>query len=344
MDGAKATRLVEFADQASRGLDALDARAWRDRIEAKYEDLTIAYNWLIDNGRADDAVRMAVALETYWMAAGRLAEGRAWLARGLAAARLSEASRANALHTVGMLEFWQGDDAASRLSHGQSRGIAKRIGEASMEALALAGLARLALRDGQLDEARSLCKGALRLTDESTYSRARSSALHVLSVAAQMRGDLEDAREKMTQRMELERSVGSLRLVAAECSNLSGVERQLGNLATARELALHALKIWMQQEDLWAIPYGLNQLAALAIESVQMVRGAILLAAAARMVDEQGAGWPPDEAPVFEASTTAARAALDEETFDTNWSRGATMTWREAAEYALEGGGEAGVQ
>lgn len=64
-----------------------------------------------------------------------------------------------------------------------------------------------------------------------------------------MRGDLEDARETMTQRMELERSVGSLRLVAAECSNLSGVDRQLGNLAKARELAMQALEIWMQQDD-----------------------------------------------------------------------------------------------
>jgi hypothetical protein len=67
-----------------------------------------------------------------------------------------------------------------------------------------------------------------------------------------------------------------------------------------------------------------------------MVRAATLLAAAERMVDEQNAGWPPDAAPLFEVSTTAARAALDAETFDARWARGLTMTWRQAVEYASE--------
>jgi hypothetical protein len=57
--------------------------------------------------------------------------------------------------------------------------------------------------------------------------------VHVLGVAAQMSGDLLEARELMTERMALARELGSYAGVASEAGNLSMVERQLGNLERA---------------------------------------------------------------------------------------------------------------
>lgn len=337
VDDATVATLIDFAELSSRGLDSVDAAAWHERIAERWDDLQTAYAWLLDTDRANDAARIVLALEKYWMAAGKLGEGRAWLERLLAATALQEHVRARALFCLGMLAFWLGDDETVRRAEADSLRLAQRLSDTDLEALVLSAQARLALRDGDLHGAIALCQHGLRLVDQSRYSRGRSSALHVLSVAAQMSGDLSSAREAMLERLELERGQGSLRLVATECSNLSGVERQLGNLERARERAIEALDIEALQHDVWAIPYSLNQLAAVEVGCGAVERAVVLLGAAARLMDEQGAGWPPDEAPVFQASSDAARHELGAASFDEGRARGASMTLEQAIEFARAG-------
>lgn len=154
-----------------------------------------------------------------------------------------------------------------------------------------------------------------------------------------MNGDLEEARDLMWQRLQLEREAGSLRLVAAECSNLSGVERQLGNLDEARDLGLQALDIEERQEDVWSIPYTLNQLAAIDAQAGNMTQAVTLLRVASRMVEEQGAEWPPDEAPVFEHTRERCMQVLGEELFQRAWAMASAMSWQEAAAAARSDSG-----
>lgn len=337
MEGAEALEQVTLAERAAAGLDGLDAHVWRARIDAEYAHLEAAADWLLANRRADDAERLAVALEKYWVSAGRIDEGRVMFARVVGAAGLSDPSRGRALFSLGMLAFWQGDDAAARAAFDESVQLARQHAALDLEALALTGLARIALRGGDFGGARSLCQSALDVAASANERRGRSSAIHVLSVAAQMTGDLERARDLMRQRLELEREAGSLRLVAAECSNLSGVERQLGNLRGARDMALQALDIEAQQEDMWSMPYTFNQLAAIEAQSGDMSRAAQLLGVAERMVEEQGAGWPPDEEPIFEDTRRTAAEALGDAGFARARAAGAAMSWQDAAALARPG-------
>lgn len=334
MEGTEALEQVVLAEQAAAGLDGPDARVWRARIDADYAHLEAAADWLLANHQADDAERLAVALEKYWISAGRIDEGRVMFARVVGTAGLSEPSRARALFSLGMLAFWQGDDAAARAAFDEGVQLARQHGALDLEALALTGLARIALRSQDFAEARSLCQSALDVAASAAETRGRSSAIHVLSVAAQMTGDLERARDLMRQRLELEREGGSMRLVAAECTNLSAVERQLGNLAGARDVLQQALDIQTQQEDVWSLPYSFNQLAAIEAQAGDMERAAALLGIAERMLGEQGAGWPPDEAPVFERTRQLSAEALGEVDFTRAWTAGAAMSWREAAALA----------
>lgn len=337
MEGTEALAQVDLAEQASAGLDGADAHVWRARIDDAYAHLEAAADWLLANHHVDEAERLAVALEKYWVSAGRIDEGRVMFARVVSSGGLSRLNRARALFSLGMLAFWQGDDVAARSAFDESAQLAAEHGGANIEALALSGLARLALRGGDISEARSLCRRALDVAATTNETRGRSSAIHVLSVAAQMNGDLEEARDLMHQRLQLERNAGSMRLVAAECSNLSAVERQLGNITGARDLVLQALDIESQQEDVWSLPYSLNQLAAIEAQSGDMSRAATLLAVAARMVEEQGAGWPPDEEPIFEQTRRASMTALGEDEFAQAWTVGTAMAWQEAAALAQPG-------
>ena|ERR1700683_5592242 len=71
------------------------------------------------------------------------------------------------------------------------------------------------------DVGRVNCEEALDVVKSSDDSGGWSSAIHVLSVAAQMSGDLNTARDLMLQRIEIARKRGALSVVSYEASNLS---------------------------------------------------------------------------------------------------------------------------
>jgi tetratricopeptide (TPR) repeat protein len=334
MDEHAARTLRCFAEEAGRGLRGLNATVWRDRIEGCYRKLEAAFDWLLDHGQADDALAMASTLAEFLRVTGRVATGRLWLDRALAAAPADDRRRAVALYEHGMLAFWQDADDDACSLHGRSLQLARRLGDPTTTALALCGLARVALRE-DLDWARTLCQEALQTVEATDDRLGRANALHVLGVATQMQGHLEQARELMTNRIEVAREFGDYAAVASECANLSVVERQLGNLERAERLAAEALRIEERRGDQWAIPYSLNGLAAIAVETGAFERAATLLGAAAAMVERQGNAWPPDEAPHFERSQAAVAAALDRQRLQQAWSAGRQMPPADAVWYAL---------
>jgi tetratricopeptide (TPR) repeat protein len=230
--------------------------------------------------------KWASTLAEFLRISGHVATGRAWLERALAAAT-HDRQRAVALYEDGMLAFWQGADEEACSLHGRSLHLARRLGDQPTVALALCGLARVALRE-DLDWARTLCEEALVAVAGTDDRLGRANALHVLGVAAQMRGDLRQARDLMTRRIETARELDDVAAIGSESTNLSVVERQLGNLAGAEQLAREALRIAARRGDQWLIPYVLNGLAAVAVETGAFERAATLLGAAAAMVERQG--------------------------------------------------------
>jgi tetratricopeptide (TPR) repeat protein len=334
MNEAQAVNLMRFAEEAGRKLRGPDAARWRERLARRYSECESALRWLLDSGRPDEGLRLAVALVDFWQYTDRISTGRAWLDRALLERTAEDALRAEALFQAGLLAFWRGDEEATLALHQRSLGIARRLGEPTAIALALTGLARVELRR-DIERARTLCLEALDVVDGTGDQRGRSSALHVLGVAAQMRGRFPEARGWMSQRLELAQEMGDLRSVAAEAGNLSVVEQHLGDLSRARDLAVESLRIAHRLGDTWLLPYCLNSLAAIAVATPDYERAATLLSAADRMVTEQGATWPPDEGPHFEHSRAAAAQALDPAAYEQAWSAGRAFAVDQAVSYAL---------
>jgi tetratricopeptide (TPR) repeat protein len=335
MNEDQVRQAVALAELASHELKGLDARVWLDRIEGQHQDLEAAFGWLLHHEHNDNAMRMAVRLYDFWSLNGRIAEGRSWIDRAFAAGLRESALRAEACYRAGLLAFWQGDDEAASALHRDSLDLARQRGDRTAIALALGGLARIELRSGNLEGARSLCTEALETVEGTDDKEGRSNALHVLAVTAQMQGNLVEARARMTERLELARETGNFGSVAMEASNLSHVERRLGNLERAEQLAMESLQISQRRGDDWIIPYVLSALAASAVENRRFTRASQLLGAAAQMVDQQGAAWPPDEAPLFEQTRRATAQALGIAVFEANWSAGCAMSVSDAVSYAL---------
>lgn len=335
MDSQTAESLLEFAEQARSDLGGLDARTVFGKLEHQYDELLGALEWFIDQGRTDEALRLSTSLAPFWMATKRLSEGSERLERVLQQPGGKDANRGRVLFEAALLAFWQGDDDRASALHNQALEIGCRIEDPTITALALGGLARIALRASDASEARKLCHEALAVTEGTADRAGRSGAMHVLAVAAQMAGDLLEARDLMSERIALGRELGNFAVVGLEAGNLSMVERQLGNLEQADALAREALSIYYRRGDEWAIPYGLSGLAAIATERGEFDRAATLIGAAEAMMEAQGAAWPPDERPHYERTVATLTDKMGSDIFERKRAMGCSMVTREAINFAL---------
>jgi tetratricopeptide (TPR) repeat protein len=337
MDTTEALALCSMAETADVGLRGEDARMWRGRLDTAREDLLPAFECLLDRDRSA-ALRMATALAEFWRTSGQIPEGRAWLDRSLAVADGEDPALPRALYENALLAFWQGADDASGALLGRSLDAARRLRDTTGEAVALCGMARIALREGALDRARALCEDALECVNGTDDRLGRSNALHVLGVTAQMRGNLHEAAEFMNRRLQIARELGHVSSIAMEAGNLSVVERRLGNLDRATQLALESLQLAVRRGDEWMLPYDLNSLAGIAAAKADFARAAKLLGAAAAMMERMGTTWPPDEKPHFDATRSAAEAGLGPGAFEQAWADGERMPPSDAVAFALSAG------
>ena len=334
MDARTADELLAIAEDARERTRREDASG-AQMVEKRYPDMLAALDWYLDAEQPDDGFRLATALVPFWMSTKRIDDGDRWLARALEQPAGSPARRARATYDHGYLVFWAGryDVADPRFT--EARRMAEVAGDSNLVALALAGSARVALgRDPA--EAVRLCREGLAATETTPDAEGRSSSLHVLGVALQMSGDFEGARDVMTTRLELGRAAGNEFIVWVESSNLSMVERQLGNLDRAEELSREALRIVQARGDAMAIPWIINGLAAVTAAKGNLDRAATLNGMAAAMIERAGGSWPPDEREQYEYTLDLVRSGLPEEQVERARARGGAMTTDEGVSFAIE--------
>ena len=302
------------------------------RLEALYPDLGDAFDVLLADGAREDAARLASALVQFWMATKRMADGELWLGRATAGDEPSTAA-ARARMNHGYLLFWGGayDRSAdlSRLAIEEARAA----GDPTVEALALAVLARIALR-ADIDEAKRLLHEALAVTSGTDDVEGRSSAMHVLGVAHQMSGELDEARRVMSDRIALGRSTGNDFVIAVESANLSMVERQLGHLDAADALAIESLTMFHRLGDNLAAAWAANSVAATAAALGRLERAATILGFAEAAIEGAGGEWPPDERQQRDGTIATLEAGLEPGVLEAARSAGRAMGTDEGVAFA----------
>ena len=334
MDSPAAEALLLLAEDASAGATGPDAKASLDRLEERYADLLTAIGWFVDAGRPDEALRLASSLYRSWITKQRFEEGAVWFDRVLAAPGGDDRLRGKASLHAGFMPFWLGDDDRAAELFDASLEIGRRLGDQPMVSQALGGLARVALRT-DVPEGRRIAGEALAVSDAANDEHGRSNALHLLGVGAQIAGDLVEARDWMSQRLALVRAGDNEFLLSSEACNLSMVERQLGNLDTAEELAREALGISERIGDQFVKPFAFSGLAAIAAERGDHERAATLVGAAEAIMEAQHMAWPPDERPHYERLLTDLPESMGSDGFDRARSRGQSMSASEAVAFAL---------
>ena len=109
---------LHLAEEAEPELKGPVPKPWLDRLGVEISNLRTALEWRTD----EEALRLACALERFWLVRDYLKEGRDWLERpGQAPKVISPGIQARALNAAGGLAFCQGEFEEALRLHGESR-------------------------------------------------------------------------------------------------------------------------------------------------------------------------------------------------------------------------------
>jgi predicted ATPase/DNA-binding CsgD family transcriptional regulator len=330
---------LQLAERANPRLRGTESRAWRDRLEIEHDNLRAALEWSrTEEGGAEAALRLAVALRWFWFLQGHWNEARGWFEGALARS---------------------GDAPASALVK------------------PLASAAYYAYRHGDYERTTALCEKGVALCRQLGNTETHSWFLHYLGFAAAALGDYARAASLHEEGLALSRESGDKSLMGFGLAQLGRTAWRQGDLERAGALSNDGLVLGKEVEDKWVIAYALCNLGAVALDQSEYEQAAVLFAEGLARCEEVGdrldtkrcleglAGVacfrghyeraarlfgaaqilrelsvqlpePPADRAQYDRYVVALRARFDETSLAAAWAEGRAMTPEEAIAYARE--------
>jgi hypothetical protein len=129
---------------------------WLDRLERDHDNFPAALDWMAEQNRADEALRLGQLLSRFWSARGYAAEGRERFERLLAMPGVSATARVTGLRGVLHSAWAQGDHRAQYRLADELLAVSTEIGDMSGVVLALHELGLSAWHQRRYIDAREL--------------------------------------------------------------------------------------------------------------------------------------------------------------------------------------------
>jgi predicted ATPase/class 3 adenylate cyclase len=236
---------LRLAEESWRPLRGPEQKTWLRRLTIDEGNLRAALAWSVDGGHVEIALRLAHALEVFWIRAGRFTEATGWLDRVLALDSSTQpVLRARALATGGI--FASGPDvAATRFD--ESIPVLRESGDEEGLAFALRGLGWLHKDRGEFPQARGALEEAVNLFEKLGHTVA--TRLCDLGLVAIAEGDLAGARRWLEQALAVARGEGDHMAAAAAIDCLGDVALAAGDVDEAERRYREALPIHVATHD-----------------------------------------------------------------------------------------------
>jgi predicted ATPase/class 3 adenylate cyclase len=333
-------RHLDYFLQLAEGCEArLGKAAGFQLLEKEYPNLRAALVWCLSEKNesaplhpssfrlhpSEAALRLARPLQPFWWMHGYHREGRAWLARALAAGEGIPASmRGAAIHNAGELAFLEADYEAARALFEESAAEARRGGDGSLLASALLNLGRLARRLDERERARALLEESLTASREAGDRVTAAWAVGELGWLAEARHDLDLAAPLIEESLELFRRLGDQVGIAWALHLAAGVHvwrhgASVGDVKRGRALLEESLAIRRELGDQMGIAWALGDLGRAARGEGDLGRARELLeeslAMRRQLRDRFGMMWTLNELGLValdQEDAHAARAYVEE--------------------------------
>ena len=213
--------------------------------------------------------------------------------------------RVLALYRDGVAAFRAGDRSVSLARNEEALGLARELHARDLEALAMVGLSRVALRDGDYARVQSLASAALELV-RGQGDDAQLMPLHLLAAGTRLDGRYEEALALYEQSLARSRRLDDTRMVTVELHNIGHVHLHLGRVREAEEAFSERVRTASDPDAYDKAMTALND-AALAHAHGDDAAAAKLLEDASATLQAAGIELDPDDA--FEVAWLRQRLA-----------------------------------
>jgi predicted ATPase len=329
-----------LADKGGAELRKTEQAQWLHRLADDHDNLRVA----LLHGRAwpEDRLRLAVALNRFWMLRGHLSEGRQALAEAVDAVPEASALRAEGFNALAGMAWGQADLSAANTSLERSLHDFRLIGEPSRIQPCLTNLGVLAASRGELAAASDYFRESLQLARELTDQRAASLVLTNLGLVDAALGRHEEARSELFESLAIKSGLGDRAIMVTSLLNLGIAALYSNRLEEASQRLREALVIANELNDARHVVDCLEGLAWVAAGRRHAERSLRLGAAASAVRQAIGASRTPFVQGQIERWLPAARAALSPVAAEAAWQEGLALTRQQAAEIALSEEGPVG--
>jgi predicted ATPase len=230
-------------------------------LEAEHANLRVALDLAAQEPPLE--ARLTIALSTFWLMRGYLAEGRERVARALGRAGLSIGERADLLSAAGTYGHNIGEYREARDLLEEALACHRQTGNERGVADALNHIGWVAWRLASYADAIALSNEALDLQRRLGNDAGIAASLNNLGWTAQYRGEIREAVGYLEEALAIRRRLDNLRATAFAKCNLGGALTNVGRYEEAEALLVEAIDHFRAIGDRQLLGFSCARLAGL---------------------------------------------------------------------------------
>jgi tetratricopeptide (TPR) repeat protein len=309
---------------------------WLKRLDAEHDNLQTAFDWSMQQGDKEAALRMVAALPEFWHTRGYLNEGSHWIERALMMDGAAPQSlQARVLTGAGMVACDRGDYERGQGYFSQGLALYRELDNRRGVAAMLANLGTAALRRDDYERAAQFYEEGLTLSRTLGEKVYISTCLANLGNLALSQGALDRARSLYQESLALRRGLEDHDGIALTIRRLGAVAVEEGNYERAKRLFEESLALLSRLGNKVGIAACLEGLARVAGREGHHELAVRLWSVADSARSAAGAPLSPLKQRLYDPEIAMLREALGASAFAGAWLEGRTMPLEQAAEYAL---------
>ena len=335
---------LALAVEAEKNTGGEQHALWLERLEREHDNFRVALSWAVERGNAELGVRLSAALGGFWFIRGHFSEGHRWLKETLENScptteldhdTTTDLARAKALIYSGWLAWERGDYEQSKKFSEEGLRLSRELGDEANTAAALYSLGVVAMIETEFERAAALFEEAIPLQRELGDTVGLARSITMLGLLAATQRDHVRAQALHEEGLPLAREAGDGLAIAFSLGLGANAALIREDHRRVRELCKEGLELSWQMGYKHALVLILLVPTASAQAQGKPIRSARLWGAAEALRESFGVTFSPVERHFYGPYIAAARAQLDEETWEAAWAEGGAMTPEQAIEYAL---------
>jgi len=334
---------LRLAEQAEPELDRQQQDIWLERLEREHDNLLAALDAAWEQKAAEVALRLCGALAIFWHTRGYLSEGRRWIDAALGIAPPADvaepwltALRAKTLSGAGRLALTQGDYEQARAHYDAALALFQQLEDQRGVATALNGLAGLEGRLGNYAQSQAHFDAALARFQQLGDKLNSARLLSNRGLIALIEGDEVRAKTYLESSLAIRREIGDTIGMIWSIANLGEIAIRQGDTAQAFARYTRSLALSQKLGAKEGIAVCLEGLAQVSAARGRPAPAARLWGAAEALRESIGAARQQVWRDRYERAVSAARAQAGPAPFEAVWAVGRDMPLEQAIAEASE--------